>query len=384
MTDRAVINADLKFVQGILNSGGADLKKCYQCSTCTVACPLSEEGVPFPRKEMIYAQWGIRDKLINSVDSWLCHHCNDCSDQCPRGARPGDVMGAIRQMSIRAFSKPSLVAKAANSPLGALLLLLIPMLIIGGVICFLNADQGFDFLTRERIIYANMIPVIAIDLIFMSAAFFAVITMILGLRGFIGGLKKGNPIINGGETLGQAVTGTIRDILSHRKFKECGVNQSRGTAHLLMMYGFIGLFITTNLVLVIHYLHEFGFDIQDTPFPFFHPVKILGNVSALAAFIGIFLITARRLFNQGVGKSSSFDWIFIGVMFLTVLTGIMSQVFRVAEFVEIAFITYYFHLVFVFFLLAFAPHTKFGHLFYRTTAMIYARYCGRSLPLKQD
>ena len=79
MSDRVHVNADLQFVKGVLNAGGQDLKKCYQCSTCTVACPLTPEGAPFPRKEMITAQWGIRDKLLGSMDSWLCFQCNDCS-----------------------------------------------------------------------------------------------------------------------------------------------------------------------------------------------------------------------------------------------------------------------------------------------------------------
>ena len=73
---------------------------------------------------------------------------------------------------------------------------------------------------------------------------------------------------------------------------------------MLMMYGFIGLFATTNAVMILHYLKEFGFDVQDTPLPFFHPVKILGNVSALAAFIGIYYARAEGLntLNQGLRK----------------------------------------------------------------------------------
>ena len=29
--------------------------------------------------------------------------------------------------------------------------------------------------------------------------------------------------------------------------------------------------------MILHYLKEFGFDVQSTPLPFLHPVKILGN-----------------------------------------------------------------------------------------------------------
>ena len=144
-----------------------------------------------------------------------------------------------------------------------------------------------------------------------------------------------------------------------------------------MMYGFLGLFVTTNLVFVIHTLHELGYNIKDTPLPFFHPVKILGNASALSAFIGISMIVLDRLKNSKINILSLFDWIFIANMFFTILTGILCQIFRVADNAVLAFISYYIHLVMVFYMLAYAPQTKFGHIFYRPIAMVYARLSGR-------
>ena len=80
MTGRVDVNTDLNFVQGLMLHGAADLKKCYQCSTCTVDCPLTPNDEPFPRKEMLWAQWGMKDKLFKDMDLWLCHNCNDCTD----------------------------------------------------------------------------------------------------------------------------------------------------------------------------------------------------------------------------------------------------------------------------------------------------------------
>ena len=54
MTGRVAVNADLNFVEGLMLHGAADLKKCYQCSTCTVACPLTPDESPFPRKAVSY------------------------------------------------------------------------------------------------------------------------------------------------------------------------------------------------------------------------------------------------------------------------------------------------------------------------------------------
>jgi len=111
MTGRVAVNTDLNFVQGLMLHGAADLKKCYQCSTCTVACPLTPNDEPFPRKEMLWAQWGMKDKLFRDMDLWLCHNCNDCTDQCPRGAKPGEVMSALRNQTIEHYSYPQAIGK---------------------------------------------------------------------------------------------------------------------------------------------------------------------------------------------------------------------------------------------------------------------------------
>ena len=377
MSDRVILDADLKFVQGVIKAGGEDLKKCYQCSTCTVACPLTPEGAPFPRKEMINAQWGIKDKLIKNMDAWLCFNCGDCSDQCPRGAKPGDVMAAIRNMVIANVAVPSFIGKMTQSVGGALGLLLIPIVLIAAVIFAINGGE-LAFLDLYPIVFANMISVTFIDIIFVPTALFALITAALGIKNLIAGLKEEYPPTDKGEPLGQALINTFKEILTHQSFRECGINKSRNTAHMLLFYSFAGLAITTACVVVIHYGNLlFGWFGYDTPLPFFHPVKIIGNVSALAAAVGIVLILGRRLFSEKIGRAVAFDWIFITDVFLVIATGILAQVFRTAG-NNFAFFIYYLHLVFVFFLFAYAPHSKFGHMFYRTAALVYARYSGRS------
>lgn len=384
MSDRIKVDADLKFVNGILDAGGSDLKKCYQCSTCTVACPLTPEGAPFPRKEMITAQWGIKDKLLGSMDSWLCFQCNDCSDQCPRGAKPGDVMAAIRNMSIKHYATPSIVGKLASSLSGVLMLLLIPMVIIAAVIYAVHGGDLSTFLNADVIIFQNMLPITFVDIIFVSTAAFAVFCVYSSLKKFIGAMQEAYPRGENGESLAEAFKGTIIDIMTHKQFKECGVNQSRNLAHMLTFYGFIGLTITTACVVPIHYGHVFGLWEMDTPLDFWNPVKILGNVSAVAAFAGISLIFLRRLTSAAVGSTVSIDWTFIGVIFLIMATGILSQVTRVADMNPLAYIIYYIHLVLIFFLFAYAPNSKMAHMFYRTAAMVYARYSGRSLEIGLD
>ncbi|MBC8259475.1 MAG: quinone-interacting membrane-bound oxidoreductase complex subunit QmoC [SAR324 cluster bacterium] len=384
MTGRVTVNADLSFVEGLMQHGGADLKTCYQCSTCTVVCPLTPDELPFPRKEMLSAQWGLRDKLVKNMDLWLCHNCNDCTEQCPRGAKPGDVMAALRSQTIEHFSYPAVISRAAKTLNGNAVLFLIPMVLIAVVITLLNIGDGFAFLSAKPIVYANMLSVSIVDMLFVPAGLFAAFNAYKGLSNFIGGLKAQYPPTDGGESLPAAVRGAVKDVLSHIEFKKCGTNKSRNVAHMLMMYGFIGLFITTNAVMILHYLKEFGFDVQETPLPFFHPVKILANVSALAAFSGIYFIVRERVKNSATSVLSLFDWMFIGNMFLVIMTGILCQVFRVSDQANLAFFTYYIHLVMVFYMVAYASQTKFGHIFYRPAALIYARYSGRNKEIIRD
>ena len=378
MTERITINADLNFVQSLLGAGAAELKFCYQCAACTVVCPITPDNSPFPRKEMVFAQFGLKDRLVSSLDSWLCIHCNDCSTHCPRGARPGDVMNAIRAMSVEHFSVPGFLARAAATPSRIWLLFLIPVLIIGAMIVGLHAGSGFAFL-EGRIVYAKMMPVWAVDAIFIPAVSFAGLTALLGLMRFLNALRTEYPRMEGGQPLGAAVAGAAVDIFSHRRFLDCGTNKARAGAHLLAMYGFIGLFVTTTLVGILYYLERFGMDVSVTPYDFFHPVKVLGNVSGSLAFLGCVLAVARRMASGKTGTPTSFDWTFLWVLFLTIFTGFLSQVFRVFDLPATAYLTYYVHLVLVFFLLAYAAHTKMAHIFYRPVAMVYARWSGRNM-----
>ena len=386
MAETQLIEPDLTFIQQIIKSGGSSLKKCFQCAACSVLCNVSPDNTPFPRKEMIWAQWGLKDRLLKNPDIWLCYQCNDCSVYCPRSAKPSDVLAAIRDLSFKEFAFPSFFGKALSDSKYLPLLFAIPVIVLFFTILLVN---GFSFPTGE-IVFTKFFPIKAIDSIFIPVVIFAGVAVLTGINRFWKGLNENNVVAhhyvedhpsisslarrgNGEVSLLKAVALTLIEVLKHDSFKKCEANKKRFISHLLIFYGFLGLFVTTNLVLVL--LYFFGIE---TPLPLNNPVKILGNSSALTAFIGCSLIIYKRLSDpENTGNTTYFDWTFINTLFGTIITGILAQLFRLADMLVLAYSTYFIHLTFVFFLLAYAPFSKFAHIFYRTVAIVYSKYSNR-------
>jgi len=130
------IDPDLDFIQALTKRSGDFYKKCMQCGTCSATCELTPDTEPFPRKEMAWAAWGMKDQLLKDVDLWLCYQCNDCSTRCPRTARPGEVLGAVRQECIRRYSFPRFLGRWINEAWSIPLLLGIPTALLSVTLYF--------------------------------------------------------------------------------------------------------------------------------------------------------------------------------------------------------------------------------------------------------
>jgi len=87
-----LIQPDLEFKRQIMGLDSHDLSSCYQCGTCSAVCPISTADNPFPRKEMVWVQWGLKERVLSNPSIWLCHQCGVCNAYCPRGAQPANLM----------------------------------------------------------------------------------------------------------------------------------------------------------------------------------------------------------------------------------------------------------------------------------------------------
>ncbi|MEW6529409.1 MAG: quinone-interacting membrane-bound oxidoreductase complex subunit QmoC [Thermodesulfobacteriota bacterium] len=377
MANEIIVEPDLQFTKDLIKAGANDLKKCYQCATCSVACRISPDNSPYPRKEMIWAQWGLKDRLLNDPDVWLCHQCNDCSTLCPRGAYPADVLKAIRKMLIQKLSWPSFMGSLVGESSMAVLALGFPALVVLLLTYFSN---GFNFSSPKPVHYGQFIGYIPIQIIYTLALIFAVVSMVFSLKNYWAMLDANNPGAGQGPRKGfvPSLIEALKEILPHSTFKDCEANYIRYIAHFLTFWGMIGLLVTTAIV-------AFNIDIlhlapPSRSGPGTIPIKILGNVSAIAFVVGLAIMLVRRIGNpEQAGNSSYFDWFFLWIIFGTGATGLITELSRWAGSASGAYFFYMVHLMFVLALLLYLPFSKFAHLGYRTIAIAWGKSVGRNM-----
>ncbi|SHJ11934.1 quinone-interacting membrane-bound oxidoreductase complex subunit QmoC [Halodesulfovibrio aestuarii] len=378
------IEPDLQFVKELQAVGGDSLKKCYQCATCSVACPISPASNPYPRKEMVWASWGLKDKLLNNPDIWLCHNCGTCSDMCPRGAKPGDLLSALRNMAYQRINPMPVIGKWLSSPKYLINLIAIPA-ILWAVIWFIRAGQIGSFFPEGEIVYGKLFPGdFTIDPIFMITFFGMVGIFFKGAKNILATFKPEGEVLVLGKQKSMVrcfIDVLIEEVATHKKFKDCGDDKSdRKTGHLLVFYAFLALMVVTGLIAVSHWGGKLipMIGILHTPLHLLNPVKLVANLGAIALIVGMAILTnTRRGKDPEKTKSNYYDWYLLNVIWAVALTGVLSELFRLAAIPQIAYSVYYVHLVAVWMLFAYLPWSKLGHVVYRTIALTYVRHMGR-------
>ncbi|MDL1970912.1 MAG: quinone-interacting membrane-bound oxidoreductase complex subunit QmoC [Candidatus Desulfofervidaceae bacterium] len=375
MANGRLVEPDLKFINGVIELGGSSLKKCFQCATCSVVCPLSSEDDPFPRKQMIMAQWGQKEALIKDKNIWLCHQCQDCSAYCPRGARPGDVLGAIRAFAIEKYATPKWLAKLVREPKYLPLLFIVPIILF----LFIALLNGTLPPKAGEIRPSHFIPdTTGLDLVFVPLSILLGVALFKSLSRFWKDISAGlvekpsayQMLLKGGWW--GILFSTAKEILSHARFRKCGASANRTVPHFLLLWSFIGLFIVTGIGFVAEYIFHI-----ELPFPMTNPVKWLANISAVALILGALMILINRLQDKDAPKTY-WDLSLIWIILAVGVTGALAEIFRLVEMAFWAYGFYLLHLASVFVLFLYLPYSKFAHLAYRTLAMVYEKYSSKA------
>lgn len=397
MQERKTIGTDLEFIRYLKQNGSDTMKKCFQCATCTVACSLSPKEFAFPRKEMINAGWGLKDKLVTDADIWLCHGCMDCSTQCPRGARPADLLASLRSYVYRFYGYPAFMGKALSSPKYLPLLLIIPVVLISILVMVTQQwDLGNLFpIENGHFRYMDFIAHGPIEALFISGNVLIFALAFTGFKRYFNdmtipyGAKKTMNFI-------PAAIEVAKDLAAHKKFAACQENSNRFYGHLFLFYGFLGAMIATGVV-VIDVMGIFGkFLPHDMNLPFYiipifdihnpeHLSEMVGLLTKLfGMFGGMFMIIGGLLFivrryttAKRDGKSSYYDLLFLWVIWSVAFTGMLLVVFRLTGWAVAGYPTYFIHLILVYFLLWYMPFSKFAHMIYRYLGLTKLKMYGR-------
>jgi quinone-modifying oxidoreductase subunit QmoC len=379
------IEPDLDFIRVLSTQGAATFKKCFQCGTCSASCPISPAVDPFPRKEMAWASWGMRDRLLRDPDVWLCHHCNDCSTRCPRGGRPGDLLALIRREVVVHYAVPHFLAKWVNDPKYAPLLLAIPAILLGIALLLRDPLQealGITQNTGSKIAFSfsSVFPHWLLNTLFGFFGILAVVGAFAGVVRFWRAIKADQPdrVSAPVKGLGASILAALKKVISHENFTSCTTARARYPAHLGVFFGFLALSLVTLWVITAKFNPLISSDFV-YPFSFWSPWKILANLGGFALLLGCsWMIYDRLEFSDDAGESNYFDWIFIWTLFLVAVTGFVTEVMHFLRLEPHRHVAYFIHLMFVFTVLMYLPYSKFAHVIYRTTAMVFAEYTGRN------
>jgi quinone-modifying oxidoreductase subunit QmoC len=315
---------------------------------------------------MIWAGWGLKDRLIGNVDVWLCHQCGDCSSSCPRDIRPSDVIAAVRQKSYEHYARPRFMGKLMSNPAWLPLAISIPV----GVIIAILSLAGTFRIPEGEVDYSSFFPHAWLNISFAGITLVFYTLGALGIASFLKDMKR---LFHPEETKRNKKAGffsVMGEIVAHSNFSDCGSQSTRKIAHMLLFFGFGLLMLVT--------LYAIWATISDHyPLPLTDPFKIVGNLASLMIYTGLVMMVYQRIFRKKVfGRSSYTDWLLLISVALLTVSGTLVEAARFLNW-TVAYHLYFFHLVSVWFVIIYLPFTKLGHIFYRTTALVYARSIGR-------
>ena len=360
------ISPDIEFKKEIKKNSGSSLNECMQCGTCSAVCSLAPADKPFPRKEMIWTAWGLKDKLVANVDVWMCHQCGDCSTYCPRGVKPADVLSAVRNRVYKEYSRPSILGELVSKPVLLPIAILIPLVVISAILIL----AGTLKIPPGPVNYAKFFPHAWLNSSFslITLLFYGFATR--GVIQFYHDLKAQFPGVKPKKNFWKSLFLLRKEVLLHTKFGECNSQRSKRIAHSLIFYGFILLLFVTLYAIIAAITHNY-------PLKITNPFKIIGNVASAMLLVGLGIFIFGRLFNKKVvGNSNYSDWLLLVSFLLLTVSGIVVQFARFGNW-DLAYHFYFFHLVCVWFVIIYLPFTKFAHMIFRLVAISFAESIGR-------
>jgi len=344
---------------------------CNACRYCEGLCAV------FPAMEMRRA---FSDGDLNYLAN-LCHACGACYTDCQFSpphefnVNVPQTFAILRAESWSAYAWPR--AFSGMFARNGVAISIVAALSVAGFIsgfAALNDPQAlFGIHSGPGAFYALM-PHNAMIVLFGAAFLYAIVALMMGVRGFWRDIGEPVGMLDDGGSLWQA----MKDAASLRYLDGGGVGcvnederptDRRKIYHHLTFYGFLLCFASTSVATLYHYLIA-----REAPYPWWDVPVVLGTIGGIGLLIGPAGLLAEKsrrdpaLLDQ---KRTGMDVAFIVMLFLTSLTGMALLVWRDTGSMGLLLAL---HLGFVFALFVTMPYGKFVHGIYRYVALVrYAR-----------
>ncbi|MGC1402600.1 MAG: 4Fe-4S dicluster domain-containing protein [Thermodesulfobacteriota bacterium] len=365
--------------------GVADATECFNCGNCTAVCDLSSESTPFPRKVIRYLQLGLKSKLIQSMEPWLCYYCGDCSRTCPRQANPGEVMMGIRRFLTASYDWTGISRLFYTSKLFEFLSLAVIAAMVGMGFYLFHGPMLTDRVALN--VFAPNTTIEKLDLIMLGVLSFFLLSN--AFRMSVAVMANGPAAGKGSRPKGifgiplavyaREAKEFILQFTTQKRFKSCGTPTQRiqWLVHLLIMTGY-----STVFLLVVVGIRWFQ---RDEIYPLWHPIRLLGYYSTFAILYGVtYAIVGRLKKSKAVYlHSHSSDWIFLIMLWLTAFSGILIHFSQLLVLPLSTYYIYVIHLMIAVPMLVIeVPFAKWTHQLYRPLVLYLMKVKERALQVE--
>ena len=103
---------DFDFRNQLIQSDiGSTLAYCYQCATCSGACPVAQvtNGRYNPRRLILTSLLGLKERIFgtnNSFEIWGCTVCDTCDEVCPQKVELTEIFTILKNISVERGEAP--------------------------------------------------------------------------------------------------------------------------------------------------------------------------------------------------------------------------------------------------------------------------------------
>ncbi|MCI0582811.1 MAG: 4Fe-4S dicluster domain-containing protein [Chloroflexi bacterium] len=391
-TATAPTTLDVGLYPDIQRFGATDISACFSCGTCTASCPLSQTDATFPRRIIRYAQLGMKDALLSSKELWTCYQCGECADTCPTQADPSEFMAATRRYAIASYDRTRIARAMYTRPVVATILAVV---LAAFFALFMYSAHGplsgeslaiFEFIPEALIHDTGVVVMVLVVLAGLSGI--ASMARRIGRREGVGWQSMFGSRAALGRTARAAWFAIGRESLGQARFREeCETDvptpvggpavpwyRQRWLVHAVTVWGFLGLLAAT----VLDYgLAVIGIKDTGTPVPLWYPVRLLGTIAGLLLVYGttVLFIDRYRAANRSVRRSTTADWLLLGLLWVTGVTGFgLELALYLPEPPAWGYWVFLGHVAVALELVLLAPFMKLAHAVYRPVALFFVAF----------